>query len=121
MSYVLPAPMSSLEPAIYSVVATGVAPGPLRIDAFRVAPVATTGTLCLTNIFTTFIVGRFTLTMNPAILFGAYDGPETSTAPFRAVRHEPQSKVLMLGYTAPCAFGNLRAMAWGPVIVPLRH
>ena len=121
MSYVLPAPTSSLEPAIYSVVATDVAPGRLRVDSFRVAPVATTGTACLTNLLTTLMVGRFTLTMKPEILFGAYDGTETSTAPFRAVRHEPQSKVLMLGYTAPCAFGNLRAMAWGPVIVPLRH
>ena len=121
MSYVLPAPRGSLEPAIFSTLATDVEPGWLRIDAFRVAPVATTGTACLTNILTTVIVGRFTLTMSPEILFGAYDGTETSTAPFRAVRHEPQSKVLMLGYTAPRAFGNIRAMAWGPVIVPSRH
>jgi hypothetical protein len=120
MPYVLPAPRSSLQPAVFSPLATGVVPGPLRIDSVRMAPVATTGTACLTNILTTVVVGRFTLTMNPEILFGAYAGTDTSTVPFRAVPHEPQSKVLMLGYTAPCEFGYVRS-AWGPVIVPLRH
>jgi hypothetical protein len=50
--------------------------------------------------------------MNPEILFGVYADTDTSTAPFRAVQHEPQRKVLMLGYTAPSAFGNIRAAAW---------
>jgi len=121
MSYVFPAPRSSLEPAIFSAVATGVVPGRLRIDSCRMEPVATTDTACLTNILTTRIVGRFTLAMDPQVLFGACTGTDTSTAPFHAVRHEPQSKVLMLGYSAPCAFGHIRSATWGPVIVPLRH
>ena len=118
MSYVFPAPTSSLEPAVFPTLVTGVAPGRLRIDAFRLTPVATTGTACLTNILVTFIVGRFRLTMNPEIPFGACAGADTSTAPFRAVRHEPQSKVLMLGYSVPYAFGYIRSTAWGPLIVP---
>jgi len=121
MSYVLPPPTSSLEPAIFSTLATGVVPGRLRIDAFRVAPAAASSMPCLTNMLTTLIVGRFTLQMNPDILFGAYGGTDTSTAPFRAVQHEPQGKVLMLGYSAPCPFGYVRPITWGPVIVPLRH
>jgi hypothetical protein len=39
--------------------------------------------------------------MNPEFLFGVYGGTDTSTA--------------------PSAFGNTRAAAWGPIIVPLRH
>ena len=59
--------------------------------------------------------------MNPEIPFGVYAGTDTSTAPWRAVQYEPQRKVLMLGYTAPSAFWNARAAAWGPIIVPLTH
>ena len=59
--------------------------------------------------------------MNPEIPFGVYAGTDTSTAPCRAVHHEPGRRVLMLGYTAPSAFGNARAAAWGPIIVPLTH
>jgi hypothetical protein len=39
--------------------------------------------------------------MNPEIPFGVYAGTDTSTA--------------------PSAFGNARAAAWGPIIVPLTH
>ena len=121
MSYVFPAPRSSLEPASFATLVTGVAPGRLRIGGFRVAPVGTSRVHCLTNILTTGVVGRFTMTMDPQVLFGASAGTDTSTAPFLAVRHEPQGKVLMLGYSVPCAFGHIRSATWGPVIVPLRH
>lgn len=37
----------------------------------------------------------------------------------RALQEEWQSKLPALGYTVPCAVGNILLTAWGPVIVAL--
>lgn len=47
-------------------------------------------------------------------------GPGTVTAALRALQEESQSKLPAIGYTVPCAVGNILLLtAWGPVIVAL--
>jgi putative transport protein len=45
--------------------------------------------------------------MNPLVLLGACTGAGTVTAAPRALEEESQSNLPVLGYTVPCAVGNI--------------
>ena len=63
--------------------------------------------------------GRCVLRMTPLVLLGACTGAGTVTAALRALEEESQSKLPVLGYTVPCAVGNILLTAWGAVIVAM--
>jgi putative transport protein len=63
--------------------------------------------------------GRAFLKMHPLILLGAISGAQTYTGGMAAVQEKSESRVAILGYTAPYATSNILLTLFGAVMVSL--
>jgi putative transport protein len=66
-----------------------------------------------------WLVGRFLLRLNPAVLLGAITGAMTSGAALSIVNSAARSAVPALGYTGAYAFANVILTVAGTLIVRL--
>ena len=73
----------------------------------------------VTPVATGWIVGRYLLGLNPAVLLGAITGAMTSGAALAIVNSSARSSVPALGYTGAYAFANVILTVAGTLIVRL--
>ena len=85
------------------------AAGPQLVVAGAVVTVAT-ALLC-------FVLGRFVLRMNAALLLGAVTGAMTSTGAMQQVVAQARSSAPTLGYVGAYTFANVLLAIAGAVVV----
>jgi putative transport protein len=75
--------------------------------------------ITLVPVMLTFVIGRYVLKMNSAIVFGAVTGSMTSTAALTQITSQAKSTLPTIGYVGTYAFANVLLALAGSLIMRL--